>query len=147
MPTHELFPYLRVSDGDAAIRWYCAVFSATERMRLTDPSDGRIGHAELELAPGVVLMLSAAYPELGIGAPDGPQGASLHLHVDDADAIFDKAVAAGATPLRPVRDQFHGERGGAFRDPFGHEWLVGHSIEELSPAEMQRRWDEMARGG
>lgn len=143
MAVHECFPYLRVSDGAAAIRWYTEVFGATERFRLVDPGDGRVGHAELELGPGICVMVSAAYPELGILAPTGNTGCSIHLHVDDADAVIARAVAAGATLLRAPTDQFYGERGGAVRDPFGHEWMVGHSIEEVEPAEMQRRWDAM----
>lgn len=146
MTIRECFPYLRVADGAAAILWYIEVFDATERMRLVDPSDGRVGHAELQLAPGVTIMLSQAYPELGLGAPDpsrGVDGVGLHLHVDDADAVLARAVAAGATLLRAASDQFYGERTGTFRDPFGHTWMVGHEVEAVAPAEMQRRWDAM----
>jgi PhnB protein len=145
MAIHECFPYLRVHDGAAALAFYAHVFEATERFRLIDPADGRVGHAELELAPGVVLMVSDAYPEMGIHAPQGPAGLGIHLHVDDADAVIARAVEAGATLLRGPTDQFYGERGGAFRDPFGHEWMVSHSIEDVEPAEMQRRWDQFAR--
>jgi PhnB protein len=143
MAVHECFPYLRVSDGVAAIQWYTDVFGARERFRLVDPGDGRVGHAELELGPGAVVMVSAAYPEMGILAPTGNTGCALHLHVDDADAVIARAVSAGATLLRPASDQFYGERSGSVRDPFGHEWSIGHSIEEVEPAEMQRRWDAM----
>ena len=146
MAVKECYPYLRVSDGRAAIQFYTEVFGAKELFRLVDPDDGRIGHAELELAPGVVIMLSAAYPEHGIHAPAGPGGLGIHLHVDDADALLSRAVEAGGTLLRPAQTQFYGERSGTFRDPFGHEWMVGHSVEEVSPAEMQRRWDSMAKG-
>lgn len=142
MVIHECFPYLRVSDGDAAIRWYTDVLGAKERFRLVDPTDGRVGHAELELGPAV-LMLSAAYPEMGLNAPTGGSGASVHLHVDDADALIARARAAGAVVLREPTDAFYGERGGTFRDPFGHDWNVGHEIERVEPAEMQRRWDAM----
>lgn len=143
MAVHECFPYLRVSDGKAAIAFYKEVFGATEKFKLIDPGDGRVGHAELELAPGIDLMLSDAYPEMGIEAPKGPQGSTIHLHCDDCDALLAKAVAAGATQTRAPSDQFYGERSGSFRDPFGHEWSVGHSIEKVEPAEMQRRWNEM----
>ena len=67
----------------------------------------------------------------------------MHLHVDNADAAMQRAVDAGATQLRAPTDQFYGERGGTLRDPFGHEWLIGHSIEEVTPEEMQRRYDAM----
>ncbi len=146
MSIHQGYPYLRVSDGAAALAWYCAVFGARELFRLTDPENGRLGHAELEFGPNVVIMLSSAYPEMGIGAPSGEPGQAVHLHVDDADALMAKALDAGATCLRPVRTQFYGERGGSFRDPWGHEWMVGHEVERVDPAEMQRRWDEMVRG-
>jgi uncharacterized glyoxalase superfamily protein PhnB len=74
--------------------------------------------------------------------PQGEQGNgfTIHLHVDDADALTDRAVAAGATLMMPPTDQFYGERSARVRDPFGHFWLLGHSIEELSPEEMQRRY-------
>jgi PhnB protein len=146
MSIHECYPYLRVPDGHAALAWYSDVFEATEKLKLVDPSDGRIGHAELELAPGVVLMLSQAYPELGLDAPTGNTGCSIHLHVDNADALIERAAARGARVVRPAQDQFYGERSGAFVDPFGHTWMVGHSIEEVAPEEMQRRWDDMVGG-
>lgn len=68
---------------------------------------------------------------------------SIHLHVEDADALIERAAKAGAEIVRPASDQFHGERSGTIRDPFGHEWLIGHSIEEVSPEEMQRRYTAM----
>lgn len=146
MAIHECFPYLRVSDGAAALAFYLRVFGATERFRLIDPENGRVGHAELELGPGVVLMVSDAYPEMGILAPSGNTGMCMHLHVDDCDAVIARALDAGATLVRPASDQFYGERSGMFRDPFGHDWSVGHAIEDVEPAEMQRRWDAMVSG-
>jgi uncharacterized glyoxalase superfamily protein PhnB len=75
---------------------------------------------------------------------EGGGGVRLHLHVDDADTTIERAVQAGATLLMAPRDEFYGERGGRIRDPFGHEWLIGHEIEQVSPEEMQRRWDAMS---
>jgi uncharacterized glyoxalase superfamily protein PhnB len=144
MANHEVFPYLRVVGAADAITFYKRVFGATERFRLVDPGDGRVGHAELDFGGGHLVMVSDAYPELGILA--GPGGIGLHLHVDDADAVIAGAVAAGATLLRAPQDQFYGERSGSVRDPFGHEWSIGHSLEEVKPEEMQRRWDAMMRG-
>ena len=140
---HEVFAYLRVSDSDRAIRFYVQAFGAVEKFRLTEPS-GRIGHAELQLGTAV-LMLSDAYPEYGLNAPPGDQdiGCSMHLHVDDADAMAARAVAAGATMQMPPTDQFYGERSCRLRDPFGHTWLIGHEIEKVTPLEMQRRFDAM----
>ncbi len=148
MAIHECFPYLRVRDARAAIDFYIRVFAAREKFRLVDPVDGRIGHAELELAPGIDLMLSDEYPEAACLAPTSAgTGMMIHLHVDDCDVVLARAVAAGGTLTRPASDEFYGERGGRFRDPFGHEWTVGHAIEQVEPAEMQRRWNAMVSGG
>lgn len=146
MGVHELYPYIRVADGDAAVSFYRAVFGAEELFRLVEPG-GRLGHCELNMGSGV-LMLSEAFPEMGIHAiaPGQSAGIVLHLHVDDADAVVAKALAAGAELVRPLADQFYGERSGSVRDPFGYEWSVGHSIEELTPAEMQRRYDALMAG-
>lgn len=140
----ELFAYLRVKDAPRAVAFYVEAFGAKEKFRLVEPG-GRLGHAELELGPAT-LMLSEEYPELGLLGPQSIGGTSvtIHLHVDDADAAIARAVAAGATLLRPPQDAFYGERSGTVRDPFGHEWLLGHSIEEVSPEEMQRRYDALA---
>lgn len=137
---HELFPYLCVSDARRAIDYYTSVFGATEKFRLAEP-DGRIGHAELEFG-STTIMLCEEYPELHVVAPERLAGTSMsiHLHVDDADALIERAVAAGATIDMPVQDHFYGERGGVVRDPFGHRWNIGHSIEQLSPEEMQQRY-------
>ena len=142
---HEVFAYLRVRDTAEAMRFYAAAFGAEEIFRLTEPT-GRIGHAEMRLGPAV-LMLSDPYPELGMNPPAGDTdiGSSIHLHVDDVDAMADKAVAAGATMLMPPTDQFYGERSCRLRDPFGHTWLLGHEIEKLTPEEMQRRYDALFR--
>jgi PhnB protein len=141
----ELFPYLRLKEAARAIEFYRAAFGAKEKFRLTEPS-GRIGHAELELG-SMTLMLSDEYPELGFLGPQtlGGTSMSIHLHVDDADALIARAVEAGASVLRPAADHFYGERSGTVRDPFGHEWMIGHEIETVTPAEMQRRYDELMR--
>jgi PhnB protein len=141
MSIHEVFAYLRVKDAPRAIGYYRAVFGAAEKFRLTEPS-GRVGHAELVFG-SATIMLSEEYPEMGIVGPQtiGATSVSIHLHVDDCDTVLGRAVAAGGVLIRPPADHFYGERSGTVRDPFGHEWNVGHSIEELTPAEMQRRYD------
>ena len=146
MTIHELFPYLRVKGADRAIDWYKRAFGATEKFRLTEPS-GRVGHCEL-LFGQATLMLSEEYPEHGLLGPQSVGGTSvtLHLHVDNADAMIDRAVAAGATLVRPPSDAFYGERGGTIRDPFGHDWLIGHNIEDVAPEEMQRRYTKLMSG-
>lgn len=143
MKIHETFPYLRVRNAAAAIDFYKRVFGVQEKFRLTEPS-GRIGHAELEFGTATV-MLSEEYPEYGIFGPESVGGASvsIHLHVDNCDELIATAVAQGAHVLRPPTDQFYGERSGAIRDPFGHEWLIGHNLEEVTPEEMQRRLTEL----
>jgi PhnB protein len=145
MNIHELFPYLRVKNAGQAIEFYQRAFGAVEKFRLTEPS-GRIGHCEL-LFGSTTLMLSEEYPEYGLLGPQsiGGTSISIHLHLDDADAAIERAVSAGATVIRPASDAFYGERSGTVRDPFGHEWLLGHSIEDVTPEEMQRRYDELMR--
>lgn len=140
---HELYPYLRASDAEAAIAFYNEAFGATEKFRLVDPS-GRIGHVELLFGPATI-MLSDEFPEFGIRAldPDTAGVCLIHLHVDDADAAVARAVAAGARIVRELQDAFYGERSGTVRDPFGYDWMLGHQIEEVAPEEMQRRYDAM----
>ena len=146
MTIHEAFPYLRVQGAGKAIEFYKQAFGATEKFRLTEPS-GRIGHVELRFGAATV-MVSEEYPEYGIFAPrPGAEPANaIHLHVDDCDAMIRRAVKLGARMTREPKDQFYGERSGAIRDPFGHEWLIGHHLVEMSPEEMQRRYDEMMKG-
>lgn len=145
MPVHAVYPYLCVADAGAAIAFYAKAFGAREKFRLTEPS-GRIGHAELDLG-GTTLMLSDAFPEYGIGDAKaiGATAVTIHLHVDDADAMVAAALDAGATLDRPVADAFYGERGGSVFDPFGHRWLIGHAIEDVTPEEMQRRYDALMK--
>lgn len=140
MSVKELFPYLRVKNSEAAIQFYTQVFGAKERFRLVEPS-GRVGHAELDLGQGL-LMLSDEFPEYDIHGPETVGGVSctLHLHVDNADEYLRRAVEAGGQLVRPAADHFYGERSGTVRDPFGHEWSIGHEIEAVSPEEMQRRY-------
>lgn len=136
----EAYPYLRLRRAAEAIAFYVRAFGAEELFRLTDPS-GRIGHAQLKIG-GRVLMLADEHPELGIVGPEtlGGTSMSMHLHVEGVDALMARAVEAGATVVRPLKTEFHGERAGVVRDPFGHEWLLGEQVEEVSPEEMQRRY-------
>lgn len=139
----EVFPYLCVRDAGAAIDFYKRAFGAEEVFRLTEPT-GRIGHAEMKLGP-LTIMIADEYPEFGFKSPLAYGGSSvtLHLHVESADEMAKQALDAGATMVCELKDEFYGERGCRVRDPFGHEWLLGHSIEEVSPEEMQRRYDEL----
>jgi len=137
----EMFPYLCVHDARAAIEFYTKVFGMREKFRLAEPG-GRIGHVELDF-DGATLMVSEEFPEYDIRGPRsvGATTVTIHLHVHNADETVARALAAGATLHMPLADQFYGERSGSFYDPFGHRWNVGHAIEEMSPEEMQRRYD------
>jgi len=143
MAIHEVFAYLCVADAARAIDFYLRAFGASEKFRLVEPG-GRIGHAELDFG-GATIMVCDEYPEMNIRGPQpgGPTSVTIHLHVDDADAAIERAVAAGARLERPPGDAFYGERGGSVFDPFGHRWLIGHSIEDVEPEEMQRRYDAL----
>lgn len=137
----DVYPYLCVRDAAAAIAFYTRIFGAEELLRLTEPG-GRIGHAELKLGP-LVIMLVDEHPEYGIRSPlaFGGTGTTLHLHVDDVETLTARAREAGATVLREPADFGHGERQSRLRDPFGHEWLLGHELEEISPEEIKRRFE------
>jgi PhnB protein len=131
-------PYLAVDGAARAIGFYTEVFGARERMRLDAPG-GKIGHAELEIGDALV-MLADPWPEGAFEAPKGGStSVSIHVYVADADAVFARAVAAGATALRPVETRFYGDRSGTLRDPFGHHWHVAQQVEALSPEEIERR--------
>jgi len=146
MAIHEVFAYLCVADAARAIDFYARAFGASEKFRLVEPG-GRVGHAELDFG-GTTVMVCDEYPELNIRGPQpgAPSSVTIHLHVDDADAAIERAVAAGARLERAPSDAFYGERGGSVFDPFGHRWLIGHSIEEVTPEEMQRRYDALMGG-
>jgi PhnB protein len=140
---HEVYPYLRIRGAAQAIAFYTQAFGAVEQFRLTE-AGGRIGHAQIKIGPATV-MLSDEYPEHGMLAPavDGHASVLLHVHCDDVDRLFERAVGAGASVVRPLADHFYGERSGTVRDPFGHEWLLGAQIEAVTPEEMQRRYTAM----
>jgi len=145
MAVHELFAYICCRNAAAAIDFYARAFGAREKFRLTEPS-GRIGHSELDF-DGTTLMLADEFPEYGITAPDPARGTAftIHIHVDNADEVIQRAVKAGAAIEIAPRDEFYGERTGCIRDPFGHRWNIGHHIEDVSFAEMQRRYTELLR--
>jgi PhnB protein len=135
-------PHFTVKDGRAALEFYRAAFGAEVLYSLTDPADGRLGHAEIRIGQSV-LMLNDEYPDFGALAPDtiGGSPVSFYVEVTDADAAISRALAAGATLLRPAADQTHGDRSGMVLDPFGYRWSIGHKLEEVSAEDMQRRWN------
>jgi PhnB protein len=142
---HSLTPYLILTGAARAIEFYQGVFGATEIARFDDPS-GRVGHAELRIGDSV-LMLSDEYGEMGYQSPQtvGAASSLTHVYVADVDACFARATAAGATVMKPVKDEFYGDRTGSFRDPFGHLWTVATHVEDVSREEMKRRMDELTK--
>lgn len=128
-PTSGLTPHIAIADKRAseAIDFYIKAFGATENMRMPADDGVRLMHAHLTIN-GASLMIHDEFPEY-VSEPSGkPDGVTLHLHVDDADAWFDRAVAAGATVVMPIDNMFWGDRYGQIKDPFGHQWSIGAPI-------------------
>jgi PhnB protein len=136
---HAVTPYLIVDGAASAIEFYTKAFGAIELFRIAGP-DGKIGHAEV-LIDDSHVMLADEHPEMGARGPRSIGGSpvSLLLYVEDVDAVINKAVSLGAKLIRPVADQFYGDRTGGLEDPFGHNWHVATHKEDVTPEEMQRR--------
>ena len=132
-------PYLYIDGASAAIDFYRSVLGARERMRMPGP-DGKIGHAELDVGDSVI-MLADSNPDMDVRSPKSIGGTpvALHVYVEDADGVFERAMQAGARQLRPVEDQFYGDRSGRFEDPFGHRWDIATHVEDVPPEEMAKR--------
>jgi PhnB protein len=139
-------PYIAVRDAAAAIEFYVTAFDATELFRLVDPVSGKIGHAELAIGKGV-LMISDEYPDFGALSPDSIGGTPVKLHIDVTDAarVVQSASAAGGTVLRKLEQQFYGCKQALIADPFGYSWFVSQKIEDVPPSLMQERWDEVCQ--
>lgn len=139
--------YLIVRGAVAALDFYRRAFGATEIMRLTMP-DGTLGHAEI-LIGDTRMMLADESPQRNVRSPATLGGSSVHMmvYVGDSDAAMKQALAAGATEVRPMANQFYGDRSGTISDPFGHQWTLSTHVEDVSDAEMQRRVDAMAKQG
>ena len=136
-------PYLAIKNAAKALAFYKEAFGASESYKLMMP-DGRLGHAEIRLGDSII-MLADEFPEFGGKSPEtlGGSPVSIHLYVEDVDAFFKRALAAGARERKPVMDQFYGDRSGELEDPFGHLWWVATHKEDVSPEEMQRRVQAM----
>lgn len=136
---NSVTPYLVIKGAAEAIEYYKKVFGATEVMRMPDPS-GRIGHAELKIGDSHI-MLADEFPQMGHQSPSvlGNSPVSMLLYVEDVDSTVERAVADGAQILKPVADQFYGDRSGFIRDPFGHLWGVATHKEDVSAEEMKKR--------
>src|SRR5262249_23929867 len=120
-------------------------FGATELMRFPDPS-GKVGHAEIRIGDSTI-MLADEFPDMGFRGPQtlGGSPTGIMLYVEDADARFNQAVAAGATVTRPVKDQFYRDRSGTLTDRFGHVWTISTHKEDGAPEEMRRRHEEFLK--
>jgi len=136
---HTATPYLIISQAAKALEFYKEAFGARELMRLTSPQ-GQVAHAEIIIGDSR-LMLADEFPEWDARSPQtiGGSPVFIALYVEDVDAVISRAVAAGAKLLKPIENQFYGDRSGCVTDPFGHKWSVATHIEDLSPEEMKKR--------
>ena len=140
----RVVPYLHIDGAGAAIDFYTRVLGATERMRMPGDSPDKVGHAELQIGDAVIMLADEA-PEMDVRGPKtvGGTPVTICVYVEDVDAVVERATASGARVLRPVEDQFYGDRSGSFEDPFGQQWNIMTHVEDVDPEEMQRRMAQM----
>ncbi|HZI87724.1 MAG TPA: VOC family protein [Pyrinomonadaceae bacterium] len=136
---HSVTPYLSIKGAAAAIDFYKEVFGATELFRMAGP-EGKIGHAEIKIGNSPI-MLADEYPEMEFVSPQtlGGTPIGLMIYVDDVDTMFKQAISSGAKEIKPLQNQFYGDRSGTLKDPFGHVWTVATHVEDVAPEEMERR--------
>jgi PhnB protein len=139
---HTATPYLIVKGAAGAIDFYRRAFGATELLRV--PMGDRIGHAEIKIGDSIIMLADEA-PDWDAHSPQSLGGTpvGIMLYVEDVDSRFAKAIAAGAKEVRPVTDQFYGDRSGTLLDPYGHKWTIGTHKEDVSPEELDRRMAAM----
>jgi PhnB protein len=138
---HSITPYMTISNAAEAIEFYKQAFGAEELVRMAAP-DGKIGHAEIKIG-NCIIMLADEFPEMGRRSAQtlGGSPVGLHIYLEDVDSAFQRAIEAGATVVRPLANQFYGDRSGSVSDPYGNEWSLGTHIEEVTPEEMHRRME------
>ena len=137
---------LAIEGASEAMEFYKDVFGATERLRMSGP-DGSVAHAELQFGDSVVMMADAV-PDMGVLGPRGIGGTpvTISVYVEDVDATYARALELGAKEVRPLGDQFYGDRTATFEDPWGHHWYVATHVEDVSEEEMDKRMAEMFGG-
>ena len=137
---HTVTPYLVIKDAGKAIEFYKKAFGATESVRLNTP-DGNVMHAEIKIGDSYVMLCDEC-PDWNALSPQtiGGTAVSIVLYLEDVDSVVNNAVAAGATVLMPVADQFWGDRMGTVADPYGHKWSIATHVEDVSPEEMATRF-------
>jgi PhnB protein len=136
---HSINTYLVVRNAPKAIEFYKKAFGAEERFRMHGPDGKTIMHADLKLGDSV-FMLTEESKEMKAQSPESIGGSpvSMYVYVNDVDSVFNQAVSEGATVLKPVSDQFYGDRSGYLRDPFGHMWSIATHKKDLSPDELKK---------
>src|ERR1700693_4251241 len=144
---NSVTPYLVIRGAAQAIEYYKKAFGATELFRMNGP-DGKVGHAEVEIGNSHI-MLADENPSMGQGhtsaATIGASPVSLYVYLPDVDRVIERAAAEGAKILKPVQDQFYGDRSGFIQDPFAHLWGVATHIEDVSPQDMKERMKKMVQ--
>jgi PhnB protein len=142
---HNVTPYLSVAGAADAIEFYKKALGAKEIMRMPGPA-GKLGHSEIQIGDSRV-MLSDEYEEMDFLGPKSRGGTTVHMHVyvKDADAQVEQAVAAGAKVVKPVADQFYGDRSGSIEDPFGHHWHLSTHVKDVPLAELKKKAAQMAK--
>ncbi|RJP35975.1 MAG: VOC family protein [Phycisphaerales bacterium] len=145
---HSLTPHLTVRNAAQAVEFYKKAFGAKNEQICYAPDGEHVMHAEIQIGDSK-LMLNDESPEWGCLSPLSKPGAGflVNIYVDDVDAVFNRAVEAGATPVMPVADQFWGDRYGQLTDPFGHRWSIATHKEDVSPDEIKRRAEAFFAGG
>ena len=136
---HSVTPYLVMKNAAGAIEFYKRAFGAVELFRMPGPGD-KVGHAEIMIGNSPV-MLADEYPDMGFKGPEslGGTAVSLMVYVDDVDKIYRQAIAAGGKELRPLQNQFYGDRSGTLSDPFGHVWTISTHVEDVPEDELAQR--------
>jgi PhnB protein len=144
---HSVTPYLIIKGASDAIEFYKKAFGATELFRMPAPG-GKVGHAEIKIGDSPI-MLADESPEMGYVGPAtlGGTPVSIMIYVEDVDTVYNQAIAAGGKELKPLQDQFYGDRSGSLKDPFGHTWHVATHKEDVSPEEMDKRMAAAHAGG